>query len=142
MEALVSRRDQAVLQSLLEVGVNLSVEEDRQKMLEMILREARKLTSAEAGSLYVLTGGTLRFAAAQNDKLTPSAIKRLLQGKELPAHGESLAGFVAETGEVVNIPDSYSLPPGAPFRMNREFDSASGYHTRSVLAIPLMRPNG
>ncbi len=142
MEATVSRRDQAVLRSLLEVGVTLSVEEDRQKMLDMILREARKLTSAEAGSLYVLTGVTLRFAAAQNDKLTPSAIERIFQGKELPADRESLTGFVAETGEAVNIPDSYSLPPGAPFRMNREFDSASEYRTRSVLAIPLMRPNG
>ncbi len=46
--------DQELLQSILQVGIGLSVEPDRHKMLDTILSEARKIASAEAGSLYVL----------------------------------------------------------------------------------------
>lgn len=142
MPVRVRRADQTILQSLLEVGVNLSVQEDRQTMLEMILREARALTRAEAGTLYVLMGGTLQFVAAQNDKLPHSVIEKQLKDKELSVGGESLAGFVAKTARMVDIPDSHTIPPGSPFRIDRRFDAATGYCTRSVLAIPLMRPNG
>ncbi len=132
----------AVLESLMAVGVNLSLVEDRQTMLEMILHQARKLTAAEAGALYVLVGQTLQFVAVQNDGLADVKISEELVGRELPVGKDSLAGFVASVGEVINIPDSCALPPGTPFRIDRQFDAATGYRTKSILAVPLMRPNG
>jgi len=131
-----------VLKGLLEIGVNLSAMPDRQKMLEMILLEARKLACAEAGSLYVLRDGRLRFVAAQNDRLPESEISDVFLGAEIPVTTDSLAGFVASTVQVVNIPDADHLADNWPFRINRDFDASSGYHTRSVLAIPLRRPDG
>ena len=131
-----------VLKGLLEIGVNLSAMPDRQKMLEMILLEARKLACAEAGSLYVLRDGRLRFVAAQNDRLPESDISDVFLGAEIPVTTDSLAGFVASTVQVVNIPDADHLADNWPFRINRDFDASSGYHTRSVLAIPLRRPDG
>lgn len=142
MELRVEHQEQRLLQSLLQVGVNLSVLPDRQTMLEVILQEARKLTYAEAGTLYVRMGETLQFVAAQNDKLKQSKIDHLLKGNELALHGDSLAAFVAVTGNIINISDSYNPPPGSPFRINHDFDSATGYRTKSILAIPLMRHNG
>ena len=58
-----------VLQSLLEVGAHLAGQADRRKVLDLILREARRLARAEGGSLYVLRSGRLRFVAAQNDRV-------------------------------------------------------------------------
>jgi len=131
-----------VLKGLLEIGVNLSAMPDRRKMLEMILREARRLARAEAGSLYVLRDGHLRFVAAQNDRLPPGAIADVFLDKEIPVTTDSLAGFVAATVQVVNIPDADHLAEDWPFQINRAFDATSGYHTRSILAIPLRRPDG
>ncbi len=142
METRVLSGDAALLRSLMEVGVNLSVLEDRQTMLEMILREARKLTDAEAGTFYIFQGETLRFVAAQNERLSDEKISRLLLGKEIPTHESSLAGFAASTGQLINIPNSYELPEGAPFRIHREFDAATGYRAQSILAIPLTCPDG
>jgi len=142
MQVQVFHDSEAVLKSLLEVGVNLSVLEDRQEMLSVILQEARKLTRAEAGTLYVLAGKTLQFVACQNDALDTSVIGEQLMGKELDTRGDSLAGFVARSGKILNIVDSYALPDGATFRINRDFDSLTGYRTQSILAIPLMRPEG
>jgi len=130
-----------VLKGLLEIGINLSALSDRRKMLEMILLEARKLARAEAGSLYVLRKGHLRFVAAQNDRLPQGEISQVFLDKEIPVTTDSLAGFVASTVQVVNIPDADNLAEDWPFRVNRDFDATSGYHTQSILAIPLRRPD-
>ena len=131
-----------VLRSLLEVGRRLYARHDNQEMLETILTHARVLTGAEAGSLFLLHGDRLKFVAVQNDRIDTSNIARNLLGREMPASMESLAGFVALTGRIMNIPDSYHLPEGAPFHVNRHFDDATGYNTRSILAVPLNCPDG
>jgi len=135
-------RHTLVLNSLLEVGRKLHAYQDPREMLGTILRHARTLTGAEAGSLFLLNDGRLRFVAVQNDRIDTSNIARNLLGREMDASMESLAGFVALTGKITNIPDSYNLPAGTPFRINREFDSATSYRTCSILALPLNCPDG
>jgi len=132
-----------VLRSLLQVGVNLTAIEDLAEMLELILQELRKIAHAEAGSLYILRkGGSLRLAVAQNDRLASTHISSVLLNREFPISNDSLVGHVAVTREAVNIPDSYTLLPGTPFRINRECDAATGYKVKSILAIPLQCPDG
>ena len=138
----VAHEDPDVLRSLLQVGVSLSAVEDVPKMLDMILREVRKLARAEAGSLYILEKGSLRLAVVHNDKIPWAQINSHLLNKKLPVSNASLAGFVASTGQVMNIPNTYLLPEGAPFRIHREFDAATGYRARSILAVPLHCPDG
>jgi len=134
--------DAAVLQSLLEVGVSLSASTNREEVLHVVLREARKLTGAEAGSLYTAERGQLCFVACQNDRMDLSVISAKLVGKTMAISTDSLAGYVATTGQALNLPDTYSLPPGTPFHINRDFDSGTGYRTESALALPLMCPDG
>jgi len=131
-----------ILKGLMQVGIHLSSMPDRRKMLDMILHEARSLARAEAGSLYVLRHGRLRFVAAQNDRLGEGEVSKVFLDHEIPVTGNSLAGFVATTGRVVNIPDADEMGQDWPFRINRDFDHASGYHTQSILGIPLNRPDG
>jgi len=131
-----------VLSSLLEVGRKLYAHDDTQEMLETILTHARALTGAEAGSMFLVNRDQLTFSAVQNDVIDTSNIARNLLGRTMPATMESLAGFVALTGDIANIPDSYDLSKGTPFHINREFDTATGYKTRSILAVPLNCPDG
>ncbi len=135
-------KEMQVLRGLLDVGAKLYGCRDRQLVLETILGQARELTGAEAGSLYLVQGDILRFVAVQNDRIDAQEISRHLVGKEMPVSTESLAGFVALTGGIMDIPDSYSLPAGAPFRVNRNFDAKTGYQVKSILAIPLNCPDG
>ena len=137
--ARVPHKSGDVLQALLEIGVNLSVMPDRRQMLAMILLEARKLCRAEAGSLYVLRKDRLQFVAAQNNRIQ---LPKVFLEKEIIASANSLAGYVAATGQVVNIPNADTLADNMPYQINRAFDAASGYHTQSILAIPLKRPDG
>jgi len=131
-----------VLAGLLEVGRKLYAHDNTREMLDTILTHARKLTGAEAGTLFLANGDCLKFAAVQNDLIDTSTICLQLMGQTMPATMESLAGFVTLTGEIANIPDCGNLPEGAPFRINREFDAITGYRTRSTLAVPLNCPDG
>ena len=60
----------------------LAAEPDRQQALELLLGEARRLTRAEAGTVYLREGEHLRFAASQNDvlarRLGPDEVRRRL----------------------------------------------------------------
>ena len=58
----------------------------------------------------------------------------------LPISDESLAGYVALTGEIENIADAYALPPTSPFQINQAFDRQVGYHSKSMLAVPMKTP--
>lgn len=131
-----------ILRSLLQVGVNLSAGSNRRETLHLILREVRNLAAAEAGCLYIVRGDQLQFVAAQNDRISIADVVDNLLDLKMPISDNSLAGFVAMTGRTLNIPDAYRLAEAAPFRFNRDIDLATGYQTRSILALPLMRPGG
>ncbi|XP_043516046.1 dual 3',5'-cyclic-AMP and -GMP phosphodiesterase 11-like isoform X5 [Frieseomelitta varia] len=51
--------------------------------------------------------------------------------------GTGIVGYVAESGEPVNIPDAYK-----DTRFNREIDALTGYRTRALLCMPIKDCNG
>src|SRR5207249_478487 len=55
--------------ALARIGDALAAQPDRQRALELLLTEARRLTRAEAGTVYLREGDRLRFAPVQNDVL-------------------------------------------------------------------------
>jgi len=130
-----------LLEELLEIGIALTVERDLYSLLERILEAARRFTRAEAGTLFLREGDHLRFAVVQNDflrrKLGTVVMQQRLQSEPLRLTEPSLAGHVAQTGEVVNVADAYAIGVHETRALNRRFDAASDYSTRSVLAVPM-----
>lgn len=51
--------------------------------------------------------------------------------------GAGIAGHVGKTGDTVNIPDAYN-----DARFNQDVDRRTGYHTRSILCMPMRSPEG
>ena len=141
-EAFAVMDDATAIRKALEASGRFHQCRDRQQMLAEVLEQLRSLTAAQAGSLYMVEGDKLRFVAVQNDVLDTSEIARHLLGQVIPISEDSLAGFVALTGQIMNIPDIGSLADGAPFRINRDFDTRTGYRVRSILAMPLKCPDG
>ena len=133
------------LNAVMKLGVELTEVKDVDVLLERILHEARKLVNADAGSLYVKETDKLKFSYTHNDTLQ----KRLPPGKKLiystfsiPINNQSISGYVANTGETLNIPDVYKLKTGLPFSFNKSYDDLSGYRTKSMLTFPLKTNRG
>ncbi|MFU8816704.1 MAG: HD domain-containing phosphohydrolase [Pseudomonadales bacterium] len=129
--------DQRVrMRQLSDIALLLSTRREFPELLETILREARRLACCEAGSLYLLDeegeAPELVFKLAQNDVVDVPFLE-----SRLPLSPQSLAGYVALSGEALDIPDAYEIPPGRPYSFNRSFDQDMGYRTRSLLVIPM-----
>jgi HD-GYP domain-containing protein (c-di-GMP phosphodiesterase class II) len=129
-------------EQLNEIGIALSSQRDVRGLLNLILAKAREITRADAGSLYLIEDEVegrrhLRFMLTQNDSL-------VFPFKEfaLPLAEDSLAGYSALRGEVVNFADAYHIPPGMPFHFNDNYDRESGYRTKSLLTLPMRNAKG
>jgi len=125
------------LRDLNSIGVRLSAERNLKRLLELILTKAREITHSDAGSLYLVeesdTGDRrLRFTLAQNDSVDVP-----FEQFTMPINGESVAGYVALTGKIVNLGDAYYPPEGSTFKVNRAFDTGIGYRTKSMLVVPM-----
>jgi hypothetical protein len=134
--------EHALSRSVRDLNSKLHASRDQRSMLEAILTESRAATGAEAGSLYLAWNGKLKFVAAQNDQMNAYDIDHHLLGEEIPISMDSLVGFVASSGQAMNIPDTHRLPEGTPFRINRDLDARTGYCANNILAIPLRCPDG
>ncbi len=140
LEGELARRN-ADLSELNKIGAALSAERDINRLLSLILDKSRQITSADAGSLYLVMRGeasgqpdSLRFALAKNDSV-PIAF----QESRMPLDETSIAGYVAVQGAPVNVADAYTLPAGdalphlhvlrCEVRLPHEVD-AGGAHAR------------
>jgi HD-GYP domain-containing protein (c-di-GMP phosphodiesterase class II) len=127
------------LHELTRIGVALSTERDLLTLLEKILNQARRLSSADAGSIYLVERddagqpSQLRFKLAQNHTLPNLGFKESV----IPISPSSLAGYVAATGEPLIIPDAYLIGDDVPYKINRAFDEKIGYRTKSLLILPM-----
>ena len=128
------------LAELTSVGVALSTERNLLALLEMILTQARRITSSDAASLYLVERAengdaptTLRFRLSQNYSLKDLPFPEFT----VPIDHSSLAGYTAATGEPLVIEDVYLLPNDVSYRQNRTFDEKFGYRTKSMLVIPM-----
>lgn len=127
-----------MLENVLEIGRALAAEKDLDTLLSLVLTHARNLTGADGASIYTRDrDGVLYFRLWQN---ASTAVKASAQKTLVGEH--SIAGYVARTGETVLLDDAYAIPAEAPYQFNPASDRAIGYHTRSLLTLPLTNKNG
>ncbi len=134
--------EQQKIQRLLDMNQEIEQARDVDLVLERILSVARRLINADAGSIYVVDGENLRFNDSQNDTLQhqqadPSR-KLIYKTFTVPINHQSISGYVASTGEMLNIPDVYRLAAQrVPYSFDPSYDRKSNYISRSMLTIPL-----
>jgi len=131
---------------LIRIALSLSLEKDTDKLLEMILDEARAICCADAGTLYTFEEEErcLKFAIMQNDKLNIRA-RGLDVADEYPhiplfsgskPNHVNVSSYAALTGETVNIKDVYQ-DSTFDFEGPKTFDMQTGYRTSGMLVIPM-----
>ncbi len=135
------------IRRLNQIGTALSAEKNLDRLLEMIVDEARDFTNADGGTLYIMSDDEeeLHFAIVQNTSLNirmggtggkitwPSVKLKNLDGK--PNHA-NVSAYAAITGQVVNISDVYHAE-GFNFEGTRKFDAETGYRSESMLVVPM-----
>ncbi|MCP4809542.1 MAG: GAF domain-containing protein [Proteobacteria bacterium] len=131
------QEERETVQILNEIGFALSAITDSNELLQRILTHARRALRADGGSIYLKDGDRLIFAAAQNDTVD------FKPGREhLPISDNSLAGYVANRGQLLKIDSLDEVPASAPYRPNQKNDKALGYQTRSALLVPMLDRDG
>jgi diguanylate cyclase (GGDEF)-like protein len=132
-------------ESLLTLATAMSVESNVEALLDRTLREARVFTRADAGTIMLVEGDRLKFAAVQNDSLAgrlgSRELRRRFRTLPLPLSEPSIATHVALTAATLNLEDAYASHVLGPI-FNGAVDDSHGYQTRSLLAIPLLTPSG
>ncbi len=107
--------------------VNSTIQID--ELLKIILEIALEITNADRGTVYLV------------DEEASEIWSKVLMGDEiteirLPI-GKGIAGYVAQTGETINIKDAYQDP-----RFNPEVDMKTGYRTKTILCQPIKDKDG
>ncbi|MBX5482401.1 MAG: sigma-54-dependent Fis family transcriptional regulator [Myxococcaceae bacterium] len=114
---------------LLSVGNLVGQEVNLDEFLQTLMDRVAVAMQADRGTLYLLDPGRgeLFSRAAHLPELAQIRLKI----------GQGVAGYVAETGATVNVPD-----PSGEKRFFADIDRMTGYRTTSILAVPLRDRDG
>lgn len=129
------------LQKLMDICVAVSCERNLEKLLNKILDTAMDLSRSDAGTLYMVERNQLVFKVTRNYKIED------LNGNSsslppIPLDSCNHICSLALTEEkTIHIPDAYDC---AKYDLTgpRAYDERTGYHTQSVLVVPLITKSG
>ena len=135
------------LKLLVDASLALSEVRDLEKLLELIAKTGVEMAHCEGCSIYGVEGESLRFLASTNAVLDQRVgkTKRMVENLRhflVPLNNNSIAGFVAKSGGALNLADVYALNPSLPFHFNPDFDKRNGYHSQSLLTLPMCDSRG
>jgi len=126
------------VEELLNIGIAISSERNSDRLLEKIVSEARRITNADAGTLYLVEGNRLVFKIMQNQTMQVfrGGNGETIDLPPVPLSLQNVSSYVAITRKIVNIPDVYQVEE-FDFSGPKNYDRITGYRTGSMLVIPL-----
>lgn len=121
------RRQHQRLQLLFNITRNITRELTIDRLLLRIMDEVKNVLTCDRCSVFIL------------DRDSNELWSQVAHGESeirFPSH-LGIAGHVAATGEILNIPDVYADP-----RFNPNIDKKTGYVTRNMLTTPMRNKMG
>ncbi|OKH18746.1 adenylate/guanylate cyclase domain-containing protein [[Limnothrix rosea] IAM M-220] len=126
----IAARNQRGASALLKATSSLGQSLDLEATLQAVMEQARKLMQADRSTLFMLSRETSELWSKID-----SADRTQKMEVRIPAN-RGIAGFVASTGQVLNITDAYADP-----RFDPSTDRRTGYETRTILCMPVFNSN-
>ncbi|MGK7890409.1 MAG: GAF domain-containing protein [Leptolyngbyaceae cyanobacterium] len=127
----VAARNQRGVHSLLRATACLAQSLDLNDTLQSVMDEARKLMQADRSTLFLLDQEREELWTTVADANGVDMIDIRLPWNR------GIAGYVASTHQVLNIPNAYEDP-----RFDPATDRRTGYHTRNILCMPVFDSAG
>lgn len=116
------------LVSLVKIGRSITAVTDIDVLIKVIAEETKIAIQADRCTVFLLDKD-------KNELWSKVALGMDSQEIRFPAD-KGLAGYVVKTGEPLNIPDAY-----ADERFNPDIDKKTGYHTKTILCMPIKNNN-
>ncbi len=129
----------AELKKILNIGIKLSTEKNRDHLLASILESGMDITHCDASTLYLFEDGKLHF------KIMKTLSQHISRGEDgeliddmppVPMTERNVCSYAALHREIINIPDVYN-DTRFDFSGPKKYDALTGYHTQSLLVIPI-----
>lgn len=123
------RRDYTRLTEIETIGSQLRKDTEIKELINNIIVSAQNMLEAEACSLYLVDDNKeeLYFEVALGEK------GHLLKKIKVKI-GEGVSGTVAQTGEILNIPD---ISKDERFNKNRKVADSIGFKEKAMLTVPI-----
>ena len=126
------------LMEILEIGIQMAQETDRNHLLQMILDKSMECANCDAGTLYLYENDALSFKLMRTDSQN---IRKGENGESIelppvPLREENICAYSAIHREILNIEDvrtSDKFDFSGPIR----YDEMTGYRTKSMLVLPI-----
>jgi len=141
-----------MLTEFYSIGKSLSSEKDTLKLFEKIINSSMKLTSADAGTIYIVVDKkTSNWSYVKNNSTREKLLKFViarnasmevnLQDFTAPITKKSIFGYTVISGKSLRINDAYQIGNDVEYRHSHNFDKCTGYRTKSILSIPMKNHN-
>ncbi len=128
-QQIVLERYAERLQMLGEMSRQLMAVTDLDQLLYLLGETASRLANAELATIYLI------------DRERGEVWSKVKLGSDIGEIriplGQGIAGTVAATGQMINLPDPYADP-----RFHSDIDRQTGYKTRNLLTLPMIARNG
>lgn len=130
-------------EELLEIGISLSSEKDRNKLFYLIIDNAMKFTGCDGGTLYVCSKENLIFKImiTKSQQVSMGARGEIIDIPPVPMSQGNVCACCAMTRNIINVPDVYKETE-YDFSGPRKYDAITGYHTQSMLVVPMEDDRG
>lgn len=131
------------MQKIIRAGILLSSETDLNRLLEQILICAMEVAHCDAGTLYLLENDALHFTIMRNDTLRSysGGDGTLPELPPVPLHRENVCALSFLENRTLRIADVYTSTE-ADFSGPIRYDAITGYHTQSMLVVPMKNREG
>jgi adenylate cyclase len=127
-------RKQRGAEALLNATACFAQSLDLEKTLGVVMGEARDLMNAERSTLFLVD----RDKHELWSKVAAANSQNTLEIREIRIPvTRGIAGYVASTGQALNIPNAYEDP-----RFDPTVDRDTGYRTRNILCMPVFNSGG
>ena len=127
------------LEKILNITISMSKEQDYAKLLESILEDGMDLSNCDAGTLYLLNGTKLEFffMITKSQNVRDGGVGKEIELPPVDINSSSVAAMCARTKRIINVEDVYS-DTKYNWEGPKKYDDLTGYHTESVLVLPLL----
>src|SRR5262245_11443556 len=116
------------LHRILEAAKLLNSTLDINELTRIILRIVREEVGIDRGTVFVVD---------REKQHVRSVVAQDVENEIVLSIGRGIAGTVAATGQVIDIPDAYADP-----RFDPRFDPILGYRTNDIYCMPIFNREG
>ncbi len=135
------------LERIINLGIAMTVEEDTDKLIEMILTGAKEISHADGGSLYlkgdkdeldfrIVFNDSLGFIQGGTSKNRITMPPVCLYDEDGTPNFHNVVSCAFHKGKTIVIEDAYK-DPDFDFSGTRKFDELNNYRSKSFITVPL-----